>query len=383
MQTIENHFSEENCFHYLMQKCHQLNLQLKEIPLSEGFFSSNTTLGFDHYQYHIEQFSNQIPLKSRSRFLNEYFKYGPLHELLNNPEITEIMIHSFDEIWLEQKGQIIQSPFHFFSDFTYSQFLQRLYIEIKQEPSITFPFINATWNQCRLHIVGAYQPFTHTNKNPVRITLRKPNQNKWTLSKLKEMGWANDDNIRLLKSLIINKFNIIVIGPTNSGKTSVLQAIINEFQPEERAIIIEDTPELIPPNGCGARLTTRHDSRGVLPEITITDLIKESLRMRPDRLIVGEVRGPEAKDLLLALSTGHAGSAGTLHASNPQQALLRLEMLIQMGASQWSLMTIRRLLFLSLHYIVVCQRLPSGVRQLGGVFKVVSLEDSGLILEAQ
>ncbi len=365
----------------LEKKCQELNLQLKQITVSGDYFSSTSEVGADHYQNLIENFVNLLPPEGRARFLNEYFHYGPLHELLIDQEITEIIIHSFNEIWIEKNHRLQACPHHFFSELTFKQFLQRLYLEIGQEPTLTHPFINATWKDCRLHIIGIYHHIQRTNTHSVRLTLRKPKLTKWSLQVLQEKEWAKPSEINCLKSIVLNKFNFIIIGATNSGKTSVLQALLNECLPTERAIIIEDTHEIIPPNGASTNLISRLDARSILPEITLSELIKESLRMRPDRLIVGEVRGAETKDLLLALATGHQGSAGTLHASHPQQALMRLEMLVQMGAPQWNLQTLRRILFLSLQYIIVCQRLNCGTRTLEGIYKLVALEESGIIIE--
>ena len=149
----------------------------------------------------------------------------------------------------------------------------------------------------------------------------------------------------------------------------------------ERVILIEDTQELALPNSASTRLLTRKDAQGVLPIIDQMELVKQSLRMRPDRIVMGEIRGAEAKDLLMALSTGHSGSFATLHATDPQQALLRLEMLIQLGASFWSLEAIRNLIFLSLQNVIVVGRSPSGVRVLKGIYVLSSRETSGILVE--
>jgi len=129
------------------------------------------------------------------------------------------------------------------------------------------------------------------------------------------------------------------------------------------------------------KLLTREDPHGILPAIDQTQLVKRSLRLRPDRIVMGEVRGSEAKDFLMAMATGHSGSFGTLHAQDASQALIRLEMLIQMGAPQWSLTAIRRLIQLSLDYIIITGRAATGERQLKGVFRLCSLEDQGFLVE--
>jgi pilus assembly protein CpaF len=146
-------------------------------------------------------------------------------------------------------------------------------------------------------------------------------------------------------------------------------------------VIIEDTSELKIPNDAGVKLLTRRDPHRNLRDIDQSELLKQALRMRPDRIIMGEIRGGEAKDLLMAFATGHTGCMGTLHAENARQALLRLEMLIQLGAPQWSLHAVRTLIWLSVQAVIVVARGPQGVRKLEGVYKIASLEEVGFLIE--
>jgi pilus assembly protein CpaF len=171
-----------------------------------------------------------------------------------------------------------------------------------------------------------------------------------------------------------------LIGPTGSGKTAVLNACLAEISKDERVVILEDTDELRCANPLSTKLLSRWDSQKILSEVTLSDLVRLSLRLRPDRLVMGEVRGPEAKDLLMALSTGHRGSLATLHAETAQQALLRLEMLIQLGAPQWSLQAVRQLIHLSLDVIVVL-KMEGRRRRLHGMWRLSSLETFGFTLE--
>ncbi len=130
------------------------------------------------------------------------------------------------------------------------------------------------------------------------------------------------------------------------------------------------------------KLLTREDPQKVHAPITQSDLVRRTLRLRPDRIIMGEIRGEEAKDFLMSLSTGHRGSFGTLHAQSPHQALLRLEMLIQLGAPQWSLQAIRRLIQLSLEFILITEKTSTGARKFAGLYRLSSLEDHGFLVEA-
>lgn len=176
------------------------------------------------------------------------------------------------------------------------------------------------------------------------------------------------------------KKNILLVGPTSSGKTTCLQALLSLVESDERCILIEDTKELTPPNAVSISLLAREFSFGTIQAVTLEDLIKRAMRLRPDRLIIGEVRGSEAYSLLLALSTGHKGSLSSLHASSAKQALLRLEMLVQLGAPDWEIRSIRRLMTLSLDCLLVVEQTPQG-RKLKELCEIKSLEESGIILE--
>lgn len=360
--------------------CRKINEILQNMTLNDDYFSHthqhNQNL-FEGYQRIIRNYLQEYSIETQERLHEEYFGIGPLKNLLINPDITEIIVNHYQEIWVENQGKIQLTDERFLSPHTFNQFLQRLYLDISQEPTLPHPFINASWRGCRIHLVGSYHPLA----TQTCFTLRKQKQKQWNLSELENYQWASPSEIQFLKQIIHQESNFLVLGPTGSGKTSVLQSMIQECSEQERIIILEDTPELIPSNGVSTHLLTRFDTRNILPAISLSDLVKQSLRMRPDRLIVGEVRGEEAKDLLLALATGHKGSAGTFHAADPHQALIRLEMLIQMGAPNWSLEAIRRLIWLSLQYLIVCNQNQKGQRMLGGIYKIVSLENSGIIIE--
>jgi pilus assembly protein CpaF len=149
----------------------------------------------------------------------------------------------------------------------------------------------------------------------------------------------------------------------------------------DRVVMIEDTSELHSPNSASVKLLTRRDPHGHLRDIHQSDLLKQALRMRPDRIVMGEIRGEEAKDLLMAFATGHTGCMGTLHAETARQALIRLEMLIQLGAPQWGLHAVRTLIWLSLQNIVVVKKDKAGRRVLDGIYRVTALEEFGFLLE--
>lgn len=217
-------------------------------------------------------------------------------------------------------------------------------------------------------------------KSEPHLSLRRHPENPWTLEAFEKMGWAPAAAIDVMRELVAEKKTFLIIGGTGSGKTSVLNACLQKTAANERIVCVEDTSEIHLPNAASTKLLSRHDLTGVLRDVDMTELVRQALRMRPDRLIVGEVRGHEARDLLMAFSTGHRGGMSTLHADSPRQGLLRLEMLIQMGAPQWSLRAIRHLIFFGIQYVINVRTI-SGCRRLEGIYKLASLEEHGFCLE--
>ena len=329
---------------------------------------------------HVDQVVRDLIAKRaperRARLEDEFFGVGPLSPLMADPDVTEIIINGATEVWFERRGVLARHADQFLSDSSFKNFVDRACTEAAVKVDLAQPFADGHWRGFRLHVGRA--PLTRV---AYHLTLRRTPESPWTLTTLTAAGWCTREDAEVLRGLVDARVNILVIGPTGAGKTSVLNALLGETAANERTVILEDTDELKAPNAASAKLLTRPAIGHQLPEYTLTDLVRQSLRMRPDRLVIGEVRGGEAKDLLLALATGHAGSLGTLHARDARQALLRLEMLVQLGAPQWNLAAIRRLLHLSVGALVTCE-FSEGRRRLGGVMKIAGLEDFGLLLES-
>ncbi|MEK7357078.1 MAG: ATPase, T2SS/T4P/T4SS family, partial [Bdellovibrionota bacterium] len=238
------------------------------------------------------------------------------------------------------------------------------------------PFADGLWRGCRVHLIVP----PASGAEPV-LTFRKHPENPWTLAKLVASGWSSEQDAAKLEALVKDRLNFVVIGGTGSGKTSVLNACLASLPVSERTVIIEDTSELRCPNRASSKLLTRRDPQGHLREIDLSELVRHSLRMRPDRLVMGEIRGGEAKDLLMAFATGHTGCMGTLHAESARQALARLEMLVQLGAPQWSTQAVRSVIHFSLQAVVVVGKNKDGARRLEGIYRIVSLEEFGFLIE--
>ncbi|UOF00955.1 CpaF family protein [Bdellovibrio reynosensis] len=315
---------------------------------------------------------------SQKRILAEYYSWGPLEDLIDDESITEIIINGPGSIWLEKQGRLQPHGDFFFSDLSYRNFIERLCQHAQVHITKEHPSADGNFKNFRLSLIG--EDLTHCD---VHLSLRRHPKNPWNFEKLNAKGWCSSSSVDFFKSLIENRKNFLVIGPTGAGKTSVLNSFLKLLPENERAVVLEDTSEIVLPNSASMKLLTRDDPHGILPNIDQNHLVKKALRLRPDRIIMGEIRGAEAKDFLMAMATGHAGSFGTLHAQDAGQALIRLEMLIQMGAPQWSLTAIRRLIQLSIDYIIVTGKLPSGERTFKGAYRLCSLEEHGFLLEPE
>ena len=323
----------------------------------------------------VEQALATCPEDIKTRLTDEVFEQGPLGPLLNNEDVTEIIINAPDCIWYEQAGRMHKWSDNFLSELTYKNFILRLCQQSQVQTHLNQPFADGHWRGFRLHLIEPPLVPQHFH-----LCLRRHPKVPWSLDKLVQAKWCTNKQAQFLQHLVEQKHNILLVGPTGTGKTSVLNSLLQCVSANERVLIVEDTDELKPPNPLSTKLLARSTSNEQLKTFLQDDLIKQALRMRPDRLVLGEVRGGEAKDLLMALATGHAGGFCTLHAENARQALYRLEMLIQIGAPQWNLQAIRHLVALSVSHIVSLEK-HEGVRRLKGIEKIVSLESTGFCLD--
>ncbi|MCS6838068.1 MAG: ATPase, T2SS/T4P/T4SS family [Bdellovibrionaceae bacterium] len=357
----------------LVQKFEQeFGVDSREVFL---FQHEGIALPSETFRLQLEGFIRYQPIPVQERIRKEFFGWGPLEDLLVDPSVTEIMVNAYDQVWVERQGCLTPHHDTFATPASYQNFLVRFFSLIKKNFSVEDPIIEGTFGRFRVHFVGQ-----ELSPGSPKLCLRCQPEIPWTLDSLLQMGWCEESAIPLLRQIIRERRNFLVVGSTGSGKTSLINALLREMPSDERIIIIEDTSELQCPNGVSMKLLTREAMGDGVKSFSQLELLKSALRLRPDRLVLGEMRGAEAKDFLLALSTGHEGSGGSLHASSAAQALLRLEMLIQIGAPQWSLAAVRRLIALSLQFIIVVERKTRGFRQLQGIHQVASWEENGLTL---
>lgn len=308
------------------------------------------------------------------RIVAELEKLGPLEQLMHDESVTEILVNSAECVLYERNGTLQKSADHFFNSHTYNQCIERISQLCHTYMNKEKPFIETQLGNLRFTLI-----YSELSRGEHLLSIRKQPKEIWTLEKLKTVNWCSGQQLNIIQEILQSKKNFLFVGGTSSGKTSALQALMNEIPSNERLIVIEDTQELRMCNSLSVSLLTRSDVLNKNNDITMTDLLKRALRLRPDRLVIGEIRGSEATNLLMALATGHDGSFGSMHAKTADEALLRLEMLIQMGAPQWSLQSIRRLIGLTIEYIFVVQK-KNGTRQLEGIYQISSVEETGITI---
>lgn len=313
---------------------------------------------------------------AKKRIRAEFHGLGPIDKLIADEEISEILVNGPSSIWFEKAGRLQQCQDRYYSDLSFRNAVERLCQQARTHVTVAHPTVDAQWGDFRVALVSGELTRTATH-----FSLRRHPKNPWSFEKLMNLNWCQPEELETIKAIVESRKSFLIIGSTGAGKTSVLNSCLALLPTHERVVTIEDTPEISLANEASMKLITRQDPQQILPSIDQAQLVKRSLRLRPDRIVMGEVRGEEAKDFLMALATGHSGSFGTLHANSAHQALLRLEMLIQMGAPQWNLLAIRRLIHLSLDYIIVAGREMSGQRRLKGIYKISSLEEHGFLTE--
>lgn len=328
----------------------------------------------DGFRKLVEQKCDGLIEADRQRVLAEFFGWGPLTDLLALPTIFDIMIQGTDGIFYETPTGVHKHSDGFLSDRSFQNFIDRLMKDSGLLINQKDPFGNGSVAGFRIHLIGP--PIS----KKICVTMRRHRDCTLPLDELVASKFLSNEQMNFLENLLADHSNFLIVGPTGSGKTTFLNSLIAHLPATQRIVIIEDTDEITVTNPLACKLLAREVCPQTLNKVTMEDLVKQSLRMRPDRLVIGEVRGQEAKDLLQALATGHSGSMGTLHAQSAKQALLRLEMLIQMGSPHWSLNSIRQLIQLSLHYLIVLKenRQDKGIKE---IHRITSHESFGLLLE--
>jgi pilus assembly protein CpaF len=276
---------------------------------------------------------------------------GPLEGLLRDPEVTDVLVNGPQEIWVDRNGELSRADVSFESSESLLAAVERVIAPLGLRIDRSFPMVDARLpDGSRLHAVTPPASVGH----PV-VAIRRFTQAVTSLEALVGLGAATERQVAVLADAVRSRETIIVSGGTGAGKTTLLNLLGSLIPDHERVVTIEDAAELKFP-GHVVRLEAHPPNSEGAGEITIRSLLRSALRLRPDRIVVGEVRGPEALDLVWALNTGHRGSLSTVHANSPQEALWRLETLA-LSAGDTSEKSVRRQLHAAIDHIVQIERI--------------------------
>jgi pilus assembly protein CpaF len=308
---------------------------------------------------------------------NDVLGYGPLEPLLARDDIADIMVNSAGTVYIEVAGKIQKTAIRFRDNQQLLNICQRIVSQIGRRVDESSPICDARLPDGSR--VNAIVPPLALD-GPV-LTIRKFKKDKLTLDQLVRYGSISPEGAEILKVIGRCRVNTLVSGGTGSGKTTLLNCLTQFIDDDERIITCEDAAELQLQQPHVVRLESRPPNLEGEGQITMRDLVKNCLRMRPERIIVGEVRGPEAFDLLQAMNTGHDGSMGTLHANNPREALSRIESMITMGGYALPSRTIREMICASIDVVVQAARLRDGSRRITHITEVVGMEGDVIITQ--
>ena len=295
----------------------------------------------------------------------------PVKEYLEDDDVSEILINGPENIYIEKHGTLQKTPAHFLSEPALKAAATNIAKSVGRLLNDDNPRLDARLpDGSRVHAV--IPPLTNCG---TVIAIRKFKKDTLSIDKMRAYGSISDDAILLIKALVALHKNVIVSGATSSGKTSVLNALSSFINNDERVLVIEDARELQLQQEHVVSFETRKPDKNGNGEVTIRDLIISSLRLRPDRLVIGEIRGGEALDLLQALNTGHAGSMSTIHANTPLDCLFRLETCALLSGIEIPLMALRSQVASAIDAVVHTARLSDGSRKVIAISEVMPLKD--------
>ena len=308
---------------------------------------------------------------------NDVLGYGPLEPLLARDDIADIMVNGANTVFIEVSGKIQKTGIRFRDNQQLLNICQRIVSQIGRRVDESSPICDARLPDGSR--VNAIVP--PLSIDGPALTIRKFKREKLTLQQLIKYGSITPEGADVLQVIGRSRVNTLISGGTGSGKTTLLNCLTFYIDHDERIITCEDAAELQLQQPHVVRLETRPPNLEGEGQVTMRDLVRNCLRMRPERIIVGEVRGPEAFDLLQAMNTGHDGSMGTLHANNPREALSRLESMITMGGFSLPSKTIREMICASVDVIVQAARLRDGSRRITHITEVMGMEGDVIITQ--
>lgn len=297
----------------------------------------------------------------------------PIEKLLKHPDITEVMINGHDEIFVEVKGRLRKTDARFPSEDelmaamrVVGQYVGKIFDEKNPRMDARLP------DGSRVHAI-----MPPVARRGISVAIRKFGEHKLTIQDLVSFGSLTPETVEFLNICIQMKKNLVVSGGTGTGKTTILNAMTGLIPDDERVLILEDTSEIRPQGTHVVKLETRAEDEKGRYAVSMTDLLHSTLRMRPDRIIIGECRGGEALELLNAMNSGHGGSMTTVHANSPTQALQKLETLVLYAGFDIPVLVVRAMVSMAMEIVVQADRMRDGSRRITSIGEVMPLGEDG------
>ncbi len=308
--------------------------------------------------------------------LDDLLGYGPIQSLLEDDSINEIMVNGPRSVYVERGGKVIKTNITFENDEQVVRLIDRIILPLGRRIDADSPTVDARLpDGSRVNAV-----IPPVSIDGPAITIRKFRKEHLTIDRLIEFGSLTRSMAEFIRACVVARFNIIISGGTGSGKTTLLNVLSSFIPPEERIITIEDAAELRLQQEHVLRLETKPPDIEGKHAVTIRDLVRNSLRMRPERIVVGEVRGGEALDMLQAMNTGHDGSMTTLHANSPRDTISRLETMCLMAGMDLPIKVVREQIASAIDLIIQQARLRDGTRRVTSVTEVVGMEGDTVVM---
>jgi pilus assembly protein CpaF len=356
----------------------RLGARLNDPGLSEHQLQALVRTELNHV---VEEEKVPLSTEQRQRLMHEVeddvLGHGPLQRLLDDPSITEIMVNGPEMVYVEQDGKLSRSSARFASEEDLRRVIERIVSRVGRRIDESSPMVDArVQDGSRVNAVIAPLAFSGSS-----LTIRKFSKEAYQVSDLIRFGTLTPEMSELLQACVEARLNIIVSGGTGTGKTTLLNVLSSFIPAGERIVTIEDAVELQLQQDHVVRLECRPPNIEGKGEVTIRDLVRNSLRMRPDRIVVGEVRGGESLDMLQAMNTGHDGSLSTVHANSPRDAVARLETLVLMAGMDLPLRAIREQITSAVDVVVQLSRLRDGTRRVTAVTEIQGMDGADAALK--
>ncbi|WP_245890499.1 CpaF family protein [Roseovarius confluentis] len=309
--------------------------------------------------------------------IHEVMGLGPLEPLLEDPTINDILVNSFDKVYVERHGLLEKSKVRFRDERHLLRVIDKIVSKVGRRIDESQPWVDARLEDGS-RVNAIIRP---CSVDGPALSIRKFSRVPLTLQRLVEQGALNQQAAGLLKALVDARLNILISGGTGSGKTTLLNAVSSFIDTRHRIVTIEDAAELQLQQEHVVRLETRPPNAEGEGTISQRDLVRNALRMRPDRIIVGEVRGAECFDMLQSMNTGHDGSMTTVHANSARDALGRIEQMVTMMGAELPLKTIRSQIASAIHIVVQLSRMSDGSRRILSISEITGMENDTITMQ--